>query len=510
MTNPSSGCALANFLLKSRHLISEKTVAEEVCQLFESSVPTATVAITTSDGSVLAAGGPNRESASNLSLPDEWEIGPFDLGAELQLYGRPAEQETVADFSATAQMARAGVEHWQLESARRVRQGWGNATRAYTEALVEDIGEEEALDLAVQYSLEAAESDVSLLFLPGIGNEWTCEFAAGSQASQFIGSALELTDFASRSVFAGQAVLSSKVEDSLADLRGPFSDYGPVSVIPLMVEAAAQGALVLLRLRGRLPYSQDDLPLAEGFVATVALGLELERGRKAQSTTLMLEERERISRDLHDLGIQLLFAAGIQLDKLRAEVENGGITRRKTAEALRSAIGTLGDAVAQIRKVVEGLKETESHLDFVETLQLEASRSRQVLGFAPSLLVEMDGLMLDPKDELWREQTAELAERISEAIAGDAIATLRESIANAARHAAAHSVRVTVSVSGRGRVGELVLSIVDDGRGINPSRTRSSGIANMRGRALQHGGSFSIGLGPRSQGTAVVWRVPLG
>ena len=51
--------------------------------------------------------------------------------------------------------------------------------------------------------------------------------------------------------------------------------------------------------------------------------------------------------------------------------------------------------------------------------------------------------------------------------------------------------------------------IVDDGAGVDPSQSRSSGIANMQRRAANHGGSFAVGAGPRGRGTSLVWRSPL-
>ncbi len=510
MSNSSAVSPLIDFLLESPSFTSEKALAQAVRQVAELAMPGGTFAVTTGEGTILSADSPRGTEQITARPLADWEAGPYELGAGLKLFGLPTGNEAPSDYTEVARIARAGVEHWTLAAARRVRRSWGVATQAYTQALVDEIEEEEALELAVESALEAGDSDLTLLYLPGMGGTWTCEFAAGDPAPEIIGAQLQLSESAAGPVSWGSTVSSHDADDLFVGPVGLLGQYGPVIVVPLRSGEATHGALVLLRRSGGLPYNQENLPLVESFAAVVTLALELEQGRKARAAALMLEERDRIGRDLHDLGIQLLFATGMQLDKLQAEVEDGEIPKRKIAKEIRAAMRNLEDAVAQIRQVVSGLKETEQRLNFAELLQQESSRSRRILGFAPSLVLELDGKILNPESETWEQEVEDLAIRVDEEIAADAVATLRESVANVARHAGARSVKVSASVSGRGHVGELVLSIVDDGRGIDPSRTRSSGIANMRGRAIGRGGGFAVGLGPRGTGTSVVWRVPLG
>lgn len=506
MTNST----LIDFLLDSPHLPSEQALGDAVCQLAELAWPGSAVAVVANGQKVLASAGATEPQLDELIRGTRnWTAGPYPLGAGLNLYGMTEDNKPPANYKDVARIARAGVEHWRLEGARRIRRSWGGVTRAYTQALVTEIDEEEALQLAVTYALEGGNSDLAVLFLPGIGDALTCEFAAGAGGDDLIGSELVLTTEAARTMNLGVAITS---HDILNLVTTPFETenaYGAVCLVPLTAGGTVNGALLLMRSTGRLGYSQENLPLAESFAATVSLAMELERGRQAQSVALTLEERDRIGRDLHDLGIQLLFATGMQLDKLQAEAEEGTMPRRRIAKEIRSAMTNLEDAVQQIRQVVTGLKDSEDRLNFVELLEQEASRSRRVLGFAPSLVLELDGVVLTPDSSAWKGEALELSSRVDEEIAADAIAMVRESVANVARHAGARSVKISATVSGRGAIGELVLSVIDDGRGINPSRTRSSGIANMSNRASDRGGSFAAGLGPRGIGTAVLWRVPL-
>ena len=86
---------------------------------------------------------------------------------------------------------------------------------------------------------------------------------------------------------------------------------------------------------------------------------------------------------------------------------------------------------------------------------------------------------------------------------------MREGLSNIARHAHATAATVNVDVSGQGKCGRVRILITDDGRGIDPNRTRNSGIANMTERARRHRGSFDAGPGEGGVGTLLRWIVPL-
>ncbi|GAB3899629.1 hypothetical protein GCM10029964_085820 [Kibdelosporangium lantanae] len=88
----------------------------------------------------------------------------------------------------------------------------------------------------------------------------------------------------------------------------------------------------------------------------------------------------------------------------------------------------------------------------------------------------------------------------------DVLATLRETLSNAARHAEAHTVTIGIKVDGDGT--GLRLSIRDDGRGIPAAPGRHSGLANIAERAARWHGTCDIDTAPGS-GTAITWAVPL-
>ncbi|MFT0762413.1 histidine kinase [Actinomyces sp. F1_1611] len=518
--SPPATTTLLDFLLAAANCETPAQMAEAIVDLSGQVTGSTRAAVCDSNWVPLASHGLGSDELHALADRQEspsalWptftdgitrELHP---GADLLVllaYSEPVDSDLWDRFN---QIVRAGIQAWQLATARQLRLSWGPVTREFTQAVVADLDEEESLSLATELALRGGSAVGALLFLPSINRELACEFTAGEDTARFIGMPLEITELTREAFARGEGQCAPAYSQLVHDPLGALARYGSGLVFPLLAGDETVGAMLLLRAPEAPSFSGEHLPHIQNFAATISLSLELAQGRQAQSVALMLEERDRIGRDLHDLGIQLLFATGMQLDKLRAEVEEGRYSNRRIAEELRGAIVSLEDAVGQIRQVVSGLKDTEERQTFVEQLEQEASRSRRVLGFAPSLILELDGHILEAGSDTWAERSAELTRRVGEELAEDAIATIREALSNVARHAGARSVKIEVSVNGRAPVGELLVSVIDDGRGINLSRNRSSGIANMGNRAAYRGGSFAVGMGPRGRGTSVVWRVPL-
>jgi signal transduction histidine kinase len=84
------------------------------------------------------------------------------------------------------------------------------------------------------------------------------------------------------------------------------------------------------------------------------------------------------------------------------------------------------------------------------------------------------------------------------------LAVLREALTNVARHAGAHTVETSVAAT----VDRLTVEVTDDGRGLG-STTRGSGLANLRRRAEERGGSFAVEPRLPPSGTRLTWTVPL-
>jgi two-component system sensor histidine kinase DevS len=204
------------------------------------------------------------------------------------------------------------------------------------------------------------------------------------------------------------------------------------------------------------------------------------RLRQAAEDLRVLEDRERIARDLHDLVIQRLFAAGMTLQAARGMTDDGDLARRVDA-----AVDELDATIREIRTVIFGLQTTgESsgglRRDVSELLTAEAA----VHGFTAR--IHFDGVI----------------DALPDAVADDVRATVREAIANVARHARASTVDVSLEAAD-----EVVLVVVDDGIGIPSDPGRGHGLVNMARRAEDHGGTCEVKTAPDG-GTRVEWRIP--
>jgi PAS domain S-box-containing protein len=220
----------------------------------------------------------------------------------------------------------------------------------------------------------------------------------------------------------------------------------------------------------------------EGFFA---LGTDISERVRVEQTlaesvanTALLRERQRIAADMHDLVIQTLFAANLQLDSLAQELDPAG------AQRLHAVIGQIDDAMSTLRGSIKGLTRTIAPEQFLADVRQVLDRSAVGLGFAPVLTVDGPPSLIPP--------TAR----------PEILAVLQEALSNVIRHAAATAVHVTITSLGP----EVRLMVADNGRGIRDVE-RSSGLANMRSRAQRLGGSCSIASND-PEGTIIVWCAP--
>jgi signal transduction histidine kinase len=258
-------------------------------------------------------------------------------------------------------------------------------------------------------------------------------------------------------------------------------DVGPVMVLPLMGTERVRGTLVVGRARGRRPFSAAETEMAATFANHAALALELAETRADQQRMLLLDDRARIARDLHDHVIQQLFASGLTVQGVIARLGDDVAIAR-----LEEVIAGLDDAIRQIRSSIFQLRLQES-AGLRATVLAVVSDVRDSLGFDPE--VHFSG----PVDSV---ADASLAE--------DVAAVVREALANVARHAGATAASLDVSATN----GRLEVAVEDDGRGLGES-ARRSGLVNLRWRAEERNGELVVGAGIGGRGLSLLWAVPL-
>lgn len=254
--------------------------------------------------------------------------------------------------------------------------------------------------------------------------------------------------------------------------------------VPIRVRDEVFGNLYLTDKTTSDEFSGEDEELVVGLAAAAGVAIENTRLLHRVNDLAVLEDRERIARDLHDTVIQRLFATGLSLQGTLRLVEADPPV---AVQRIESAVDELDLTVKHIRSAIFGL-ETARPLghgvrDQVVALLHEVSRP---LGFEPRVLFE------GPVDGATDRRVAD-----------ELLTTMREALSNVARHANATSVDVSVVVGD-----DIALRVVDDGRGLPPEGAPvGNGMRNMASRAADLGGALTVVERPGG-GTVLEWRVP--
>ena len=257
---------------------------------------------------------------------------------------------------------------------------------------------------------------------------------------------------------------------------------GPVMVLPMINSTTVVGALSLAREKGKPGFSPADVDMAAAFADHASLALELAAARADQQRVVLLEDRDRIARDLHDHVIQQLFAIGLGIES--ATALSGA--NPALAERLHSSVSDIDRTIRQIRTSIFELRGTVTGAASVRHRILDvAAELTPALGFSPRVAF-----------------AGSVDTTLSGGLADDVLACVREALTNVAKHANASAADVDVSVI----ADEVAVVVADNGVGINgPART--SGLDNLRARAVDRDGSFEITRSP-ADGTQLTWKAP--
>jgi signal transduction histidine kinase len=415
------------------------------------------------------------EVFGNLYLAEKRDSKEFD-----------GEDETV--LSTLAAAAGVAIENARLYEEARYRQRWLEANAEVTRALLSGVGERRVLGLIVELARTILSADLGVLALPEEDGEiLRVVVAVGTDAEMHRGLVLPREgSFAGAAVAAGEVTTSADVEHDARITVGPprWKGLGPAVAVPMIAEDTPKGVLILARTKPRQHFSDTQTAPLSAFAGQAAVAMELaERRRDAEQITL-LEDRDRIARDLHDLAIQRLFATGMTLQSAMRFVDHP-----KAGERLMRAVDDLDATIKIIRSTIFGLRahDADSGDDGLRGRIADAVQGVvPALGFTPAL--RMEGLLdtYVPAD-----------------VADQAVAVLREALSNAARHAEAGTVEVSAEATGE----TFTLRVEDDGVGI-PADGPHSGLHNAAERAEQLDGELRLET-PEGGGTRLVWQGPL-
>lgn len=429
------------------------------------------------------------------------------LGVPVRLYGRIfgrlylAEKDggfTDADgrsMELLAQAAAIAVENARIYAESTHRAQWIAASRAITTALLEGSDEEDALQLIAKEMRIVAHADIALIILPSVGDTWACEFACGDGAESMIGVQFPPEGRAQTVIREGTGLIVDSMTRQHRVLVPELTKYGAALYAPMMAKGTPQGVILLLRNDGEPEFDLADLSMAESVARQAALALEFANARLSKAQADQLEDRAQISRDLHDLAIQQLFASGMELTAVRDDLAEEPAVPHSVIEKMDNAIKSIDESVTQIRQIIYSLRDPSATIPLVNRLRHEASMAQTSLGFSPSLEIRHRGELIEGGTH------TEIDDELGSDIADDVVAVVRECLSNVARHAEASSVSVEVQVENR----RVIVTVEDNGHGVSPELSRRSGLSNLAARARRHHGTFAIRPGANEVGTKVEW-----
>jgi signal transduction histidine kinase len=254
--------------------------------------------------------------------------------------------------------------------------------------------------------------------------------------------------------------------------------------VPIRVRDTVFGNLYLTDKQVGEVFTDVDEELVVALAVAAGVGIENARLHEQVAELALLADRDRIARDLHDLVIQRLFAIGLSLQGAGRLAQVPEVTSR-----VNQAVDDIDSTIREIRSVIFELEAVKVHESGLRSRLVElCNKAGLSLGFDPVL--RFDG----PIDSM-----------VDTSVADQILAIVREALSNVARHAGASEVIVNANLID----GHFDVTIVDNGGGFDPHATNAGhGLANIRGRAAELGGTIEI-VSVANEGTTLHARVPV-
>lgn len=386
---------------------------------------------------------------------------------------------------ALAAAAGVAVENARLHQEAHRRESWLTATAEITAVLTRSQLPSDSLQVIADRARALSHADVAWM-LAG-ETDLSLEAVSGAAADPALFAQVELHGSLAQAVAESgepRLVDDFSSDPDVVDLTSTLGwpALGPVLMVPLRTRSGTIGVLALgWTHANREARNQLDSALPRMFAEQTALALEVARSRRDEQRLLLFEDRDRIARDLHDVVIQRLFAAGLSLQAgMLAELSAAGQAR------IDNVVDELDATIREIRSTIFALNTLErSGADLQSEVMQIVDRATATLSFRPNL--RLDG---------------PLRTLVPAHIAADLLAVLAELLSNTARHAQATRVDIEISAGS-----ELRLAVSDDGVGFS-TETRRGGLDNIRERA-EHGAGTCAIESSAGNGTKVTWAVPL-
>ncbi len=407
-----------------------------------------------------------------------------------------AERQGQQEFSESDEallVALAGAAGFAIDNARLYARSqqqrlWTQSVNELTRSLLEGHDEEAALTLVAQNVCRLTEARMCLVALRDEGTATVRVRALFESepterpAPWRSWPALETEDDWPAAAGSDQVLPGPRPAEpllaTLMRLAGVDPD-GPVAFVTISTGQRAIGHLLVQWRADEGDAPDRAMPMLTLFARQAALGLVAARAQEDRQHLAMLEERDRIARDMHDHVIQRLFATGLSL-QAAARLAMHPVVKSRLDEAVTS----LDEAITVIRSTIFELHTVDPGGSLIDQLENVVTSWFPTLGFLPSL---------DVHGQLHEDD---------EGLRSDVLAVVRESLANVSRHAEASTATVRVTIAD-----VLTVEVTDDGVGMT-SADRRSGLANLEHRAVVRSGELRL-EGAEPAGTRLLWTVPL-
>jgi len=396
-----------------------------------------------------------------------------------------AEDETALVVLAT--QAGVAIANASLYEEMRLRERWLDALRTITSEILGGAEADSLLDRIAESARELAKADMATIVTttqaPG---QLIVAAAAGDPATRLSGQSVPADRSISGEVMrTGQPLV---FHDASAERRAypPMmraGRVGPAIFVPLRVRGRATGTLMVANQKAGRIFTGQAISLVETFADQASIAIEYGRAQGDQRRLQLMDERERIAKELHDGIIQSLFAVGMGLQGTALGAGSPDVAAR-----IEAAVGELDRVIRDLRNYIFGLRP-----GILADRQLD-----QALRQLGEEVTSKSGVTVQVSVD------AETAAALS-AQSHEIVQLTREALSNVTRHAKAGRASVTLVR----RKSNAVLTIGDDGVGFDASgSSHGNGLRNMRQRALGLGGELQVSSAP-AKGTRLTATVPL-
>jgi signal transduction histidine kinase len=423
------------------------------------------------------------------------------LGAPVQALGRvygnvyladkrsaeeftPEDEEALVVLAAQAGVAIANA---SLYAEVRLRERWLDALRDITTQVLAPASEESILQSIADHARDLADADAATIVTetptPG---QLVVAAAAGARAIELRGEVMPADGSISGAVMrSGEGRMFDDISGETAAYQPlvALGNHGPAFFVPLRVPGGVIGTLMVANLKGGRRFQQSTRQLIESLAEAASVAIQYDRAQSDLRRLGLMEERERIAKELHDGIIQSLFAVGMGLQGTALTAGSA-----ETSARIERAVEELDRVIRDLRNYIFGLR--------------------------PGILADrqLDQALRDLGEQMQARMREKVEVSVDAALAAalstrsaDIVQLTREALSNVARHASATRAAVTLERKGA----TAVLTVEDDGVGMKTGRkSHGHGMRNMRERAAKLGGTLDV-MSAAGKGTTLRISFPL-